>query len=97
MQIAVRIGRTDLIRVVFAFVALFEVGHLLPDLPSAPGRLIIYGFRVQAAFLATAILVIAAVVLDIILAPNEMRHRTAMRSIGAAILAVICGGAVQLL
>ena len=94
-DITSRIGWTVLLRVAFAFVALFELGHLLPDLHSAPGRIVIFGFRVQGAFFATALLAIAAVILDITMAQKENRPRAAIRSTSAVVLAVICGAAVS--
>lgn len=94
MKIASRIGSSGLLRVVFAFIALFEVGHLLPRLHSAPGRIIVYGFRVSGAFLAAALLAIAMVVLDITIEPKEQRPRSALRSVSAVVVAIICGAAV---
>lgn len=91
-KVAEKIGRKELPRLVVAFVALFELGHVVPELASSPARLIIYGLRVQGAFLASAGLATAAVTLDTVVAIPAHRRSTAIRSAAAATLAVVFGG-----
>ncbi len=70
-------------------IVFFEIGHLIPGVSVASGRLIAFGLWVGGSLLGAAVIVSGSIALEVLIADPAVRRREAMRGSTSVVLAVV--------